>query len=118
MPCACAAAVSPWHSAVVFSGEIGVEVRCLDQRQRGQTGRDGQRVAGEGSGLVHRAEWGDFAHDLAFAAKSTERHAAADNLAERGEVGFDAVKPLCALQPDAEAGHHFVKDQYRTVFRA
>ena len=48
-------------------------------------------------------------------ADGADREPAADDLAERGQVGNDAVERLRAAQGDAEAGHHFVEDQHAAV---
>jgi len=45
-----------------FQGGVDFGVG-LQVAQHGQTGGDGERIAGEGSGLVDRAEGGDTAHD-------------------------------------------------------
>ena len=57
-------------------------------------------------------------HDVAAPAECADGHAAADDLAQRGEVGLDAVQALSALRTDAEAGHHFVEYQHRAVLGA
>jgi hypothetical protein len=81
-------------------------------------GRDRHRVPRERPGLVHRAQGRDLRHDVLATAERADRHAAADHLAERGQVRGDAVEPLRALRPDAKAGHHLVEDQHRPVLRA
>ena len=90
-PCFFAAAASPSHSCRVRAGQRLVKARRLHQLQGRQTGGDGHRIARQRSGLIDRAERGDLFHDLALAAKSAERHAAADHLAERGQIRRDAV---------------------------
>ena len=54
-------------------------------------------------------------HDRAPAAERADRHAAADHLAERRQVGRDAVEPLRAARMHAKAGHHLVEDQHGAV---
>ena len=49
------------------------------------------------------------------AAVGADGQAAADHLAEGGEVGPDAVALLRAAEGHAEAGHHLVEDQQRAV---
>ena len=49
------------------------------------------------------------------AAVSADGQAAADDLAERGDVGRDAVQLLRAAAREAEAGHHLVEDEQRAV---
>ena len=56
-------------------------------------------------------------HDVASSAKSTQRHAAADDLAERDQIGGDAEQPLGTGRADAEAGHHLVKYEYAAMAR-
>ena len=72
-------------------GQRLVEARRLDQLQRRQTGGHRQRIARQRAGLIDRAERRDLFHDLAPAAEGAERHAAADHLAEGGQVRRDAV---------------------------
>ena len=50
-------------------------------------------------------------HDVGPAAVGTDRHAAADDLAQRGQVGSDAEQRLGTTQGHAKAGHDFVEDQ-------
>ena len=57
-------------------------------------------------------------HDVAPARDRGEREAAADDLAERGEVGHDAVVLLGAAVGEAEAGDDLVEDQRHAVTRA
>src|SRR2546430_1860910 len=51
-------------------------------------------------------------------ADGADRHAAADHLAERGEIGTDAEDALRALRSHAKARHHLVEDEHRAVARA
>ncbi len=55
--------------ALGFGAEACVEAGGADQFEGGEPGGDGEGVAGEGARLVHRAEWGDFFHDVATAAE-------------------------------------------------
>ena len=57
-------------------------------------------------------------HDVAPAAERADRHAAADDFAERRQVGLDAVQRLRAAERDAKARHHFVEDQHAAVLVA
>lgn len=98
--------------------QLGVEARAADQLEGGQAGGHGQRVTRQCASLVDRAERGDALHDRALAAEAADRHAAADDLAEGGQVGVDAVVRLGAAEGDAEAGHHFVEDQHHAVLVA
>ena len=98
--------------------ELVVEAGRLDQLQHRQARRHRDRIAAQRAGLVDRAGRRDLLHDLAASAVRADRHAAADDLAERGQVRRDAVQRLRAAERDAEAGHHFVEDQQRAVLRA
>jgi hypothetical protein len=75
------------HQALRFGGELLVETGLRDQLQRRQPGRHRHRAARQGAGLVHRPERGDLLHDVAASAEGAHRHAAADHLAQGGEVG-------------------------------
>jgi hypothetical protein len=87
-----------------LGGQRFIEAGGLDQFQRGETGGGGDRVARQRAGLINRAERGDLFHDLALAAEGAHRHAAADHLAESGQVRRNAEQALRALQADTEAG--------------
>ena len=91
---------------------------CLDQLQGRQARRHRHRIAAERAGLVDRPARRDLFHQVALAAIGADRHAAADDLAEGGEVGIDAIQLLGAAERDPEAGHHLVEDQQRAVARA
>ena len=54
------------------------------------------------------------AHDLGAACHRTDGESAADDLAERGEVGGEAVVLLRAAVAVAK-GHHLIGDQQRLV---
>ena len=43
---------------------------------------------------------------------------AADDFAQRGQIGHDSVNFLRAAARDAKTGHHFIEDQERAVLRA
>ena len=90
MPASAAAAARPSTSRCRFGGQLGPEGVIVDQLQRRQSGRHGDRVAGQRARLVDRAVRRDARHDVGTAAESRRRHAAADDLAERREVGRDA----------------------------
>ena len=83
--------------------------------ERGEARRHRQRVAGERARLIDGAGGRDLLHDVAPAAVGADGQAAADDLAERGEVGRDAVELLRAAAREAEAGHHLVEDEQRAV---
>ena len=105
---------SSWApSALELRVELGHEVR--DRREaRG----DGDRVPAQRAGLVDGAERRDDAHDVVAPAVGRERHAAADDLAERGHVGHEAEALLRAAAREAAAGHHLVEDRDGAVLLA
>lgn len=105
----------PIHQPRRARGQVFVEARGLDQPERGESGRHGQRVARERACLIDAAQRREVRHDVASSAEGRRRHAAADDLAQAGEVGGDAVERLSATQPHAEAAHHFVENQHRAV---
>jgi hypothetical protein len=74
-----------------------------------------ERVAAQGAGLIHGAERREAVHDVAPPAERTDGQAAADDFAERREVGPDAEALLRAAGREAEAGHHLVEDQHRLL---
>src|SRR5690606_3751985 len=92
-----------------------VETRLAENLQRSQARRHSHRTARQRAGLVHAAQRRDALHDVAPTTESTDWHAAADDLAQRGEVRRHAGQALHALRADAEAGHDLVEDQHRTV---
>ena len=95
--------------------EARVRIRFLQQFQGGDAGGHRQRVAAERSGLVHRAERGQKVHDLRPAAESADRQAAADDLAQGGQVRRDLLQLLHSAAGQPETGHHLVEDQQRAV---
>ena len=56
-------------------------------------------------------------HDIRAAAIGAQRQAAADDLAERREVGRDAEKLLRPAVGQPEAGHHLVEDEQCAMLR-
>jgi hypothetical protein len=70
------------------------------------------------AGLINRSGRCDLFHQFTPAAVGAYRHAAADDLAEGGQVRRHAVMRLRAAQRNAEAGHHFVENQQHAVLRA
>jgi len=63
--------------------------------------------------LDRRDERRELFHDVAPAAEGTHRHAAADDLAEGGEVGPHAIELLRAAESDSKSRHDLVEDQER-----
>ena len=74
-------------------------------------GGHGQRVAGEGACLVDAARRGEEFHDFPLAAKGPDRQTAADDLAERGQVGSNAVQFLGAAVGHPESGHDLIENE-------
>ena len=96
--------------------DVGIHLRVVLQNvQLADAGCHGHRVAAESAGLVDPAHRGDGFHNLSSAAVGTYRHAGAHNLSESGQIRSDPKDPLCTLQPQTEAGNHFVKNQEGTV---
>src|SRR5207244_1262324 len=81
----------------------------------GETGGHGEGIAAERAGLIDGAEGRDQVHDLRRPAVGADGEAAADDLAERGEVGRDVEALLRAAEGEAEAGHDLVEDEERAV---
>ena len=90
-PASRAAASSPSHSSVRRALERRVEARRLDQLERREPGGHRDRIAAQRAGLVDRAARRDLLHQVAASAVGADRHAAADDLAERRQVRRDAV---------------------------
>ena len=92
--------------------------RYLSGVERGEGGDAGghrQRMAGQRAGLVDRARGRDEVHQVGPAAVRPDRHPAADDLAQRGEVRPDAEPRLGAAGPEPEPGDHLVEDEQRAV---
>src|SRR5690606_33593560 len=105
------------QAAGVFA-QLIVESGAADQPERGQAGGHRQRITGQGAGLVDRAQRRNLFHDLALATEGTHRHAAADDLAEGGQVRGDTEMRLGTAQGDAKAGHHLIEDQHHAILVA
>src|SRR5208283_172760 len=82
----------------------------------GNSGGHRQRISAQRSGLVDQAERRQLVHHVGASAEGPAGQAAAQDLAQRGEVGSDAVELLCAAEREAEAGHHLVENQQRALF--
>ncbi len=85
--------------------------------QRRQARRHCNRVARERPRLIDRPGRGDHVHEVGAAAVSPDGQPAADDLAERRQIGPDAVKLLRPAARGAETGHDLVEDQQRAVRR-
>ena len=90
--------------------QLDVDV-AVELVERGEPGRRRHRIAGERAGVEHRTERRQLLHQVGAAADRADRQAAADDLAEAGEVGRHVVLRLGAARPDPEAGDHLVEDQ-------
>ena len=66
-------------------------------------------------GLIDRTGRRDQLHQIGAAAVRADRQAAADDLAEAGEIGPDCRTRLRAAGGGAEARDHFVEDQQSAV---
>ena len=86
----------------------------VEQVERGEAGGGRERVPRQGAGLVHGPERREVVHDLGPPTEGAHVEAAADDLAEAGEVGPDAEPALRAASAHPEAGDHLVEDQERT----
>ena len=98
--------------------EARVRVLALELADRGEAGGHGERVARQRAGLIDGTQRRELVHDLGLAAEGADREATADDLTHADEVGHHIMQALCARQREAEARHHFVKDEDRAVLRA
>ena len=81
------------------------KIKCRDP------GAHRQWITRERPGLVHGPQGRDQLHDLPFAAIRADWETAADHFAQSCQIGLDAIESLRAAFVDAEACHHFIKDQ-------
>ena len=96
--CASGSALArPSAKRVAVASSVGVG-GVVELRQDGETGGGRERVPAQRAGLVDGAERRELVHDVGAAAERGERQAAADHLAEHGEVGRDAVATLGAAR--------------------
>ena len=87
----------------------------LEHGERGDARGHGERIPGKRSGLIHVPGGSHTAHVLAFAAERPNGQAAADDLAEGGQIGRDAETGLRPAVLGAEAGDHLIHDEQRAV---
>ena len=90
--------LEPANQSVGRRSEAGVEARRLEALQRGEARDHGHRIARQRARLVHGPERRDVRHDVLAAAEHADRHAAADDLAERGEIGRDPERGQALLE--------------------
>jgi hypothetical protein len=83
--------------------------------ERPEPGRHRHRVARQRAGLVDRPGRRDQVHDVGAAAVGADRQAAADDLAEAGQVRPHAEDRLRAAGRRAEARDHLVEDEQDAV---
>ena len=91
---------------------------CGQDFELRETRRHRDRVARQRACLIHRAAGCDLLHQRARARVCTDRHAAADDLAEGHEVSAHAKVFLRAARRQAEARDDLVKDKQRAVLVA
>ena len=102
------------HPAVQFVVEAGTG----DQVDGGNAGRHGNGIARQRARLVDIAQRCEALHDACRAGHGAHGHAAADDLAEGGQVWRDAAPALCPRQRHPKARHHLVEDQHGAILGA
>ncbi len=94
-------------------GAEAVVGALVEHPQRGQPGRDGERVPAQRARLVDVAGRRDVLHELDGAPVGGGGQPATDDLAEHGQVGQDAGQLLRAALGQPEAGDDLVEDEQR-----
>ena len=79
--------------------------------EHGQSRGRGQGIARQGAGLVDGAFGAEAVHHVGAAPVGGQGQAAAQDLAQGGEVGLHAVELLGPAQAQAESGDHLVEDE-------
>ncbi len=97
--------------------EPGIGIPRASEVERRDPRRDRDRVPAERPRLVYGADRCELLHQFLLAAERGAREAAAHHLAERGEIGVDAVHALRAAVRDAEARDDLVEEQERAVLQ-
>ena len=87
----------------------------LQHGERGDARGHGERIPGKRPGLIHVPGGSHTAHVLAFAAERPNGQAAADDLAEAGQIRRHAEELSSSSIAEPKAGDHFIEDQQRTV---
>ena len=108
------------HQLAAGGEDLLVGAGALQHLERGEARDRGDRIARQRADLEHEVLVGhrqpvEVRHDVGAAGDGGQRKAAADDLAQRAEVGRDAVVFLRAAIGEAEAGHDLVEDQRDAV---
>ena len=122
-PIACAENTAPLARAAAVRPSVNLRVAVARRPKnsgvsialRVQSGGDSHRISRQCARLIHGTERRYACHHITPAAESAERHAAANDFAQRNQIRSDAEQALRALGADAKAGHHFVQYQQRPV---
>ena len=115
MPARAAANFKLRRQGVGHGRQALMEVGLAEEFQRGEAGDHRHGISRQRAGLVHGAQWGELLHDVAAAAECADRHAAADDLAQGGEIRTHAIQGLRPAQMHAKAGHDLVENQQRAA---
>ncbi len=83
--------------------------------ERGDAARHGHGIAGKSARLISVAVGCEPRHDPPRSGEGPHRHAAADHLAEGGEVGDETQLLGGAAAGEAKAGDDFVEDEQRAA---
>ena len=106
--------LQPGLESGATSLELLVDGRIAEAPQDGDARGGGERISGQGPGLVHVPARCEAIHDLGSAAERGQRQPAADDLPEDGEVRHDAEQFLRAASGNAEAGDDLVEHEQRS----
>ena len=98
--------------------EVGVDLAAPQDVEGGGACGEGDGVGGHRPGLVDRPGGGEQIHQPGGADDSGEGEAAADDLAEGGDVGADIDELLISVVAESEAGDDLIEDQDGAVLGA
>src|SRR5438093_12210767 len=87
----------------------------LQRPERGETGCYADRVAAEGSGLVHGSQGCKLPHYLSSPSKGRQWESSPDNLPEYCQVRDDMIVLLGSSKRQSESGNPLIKDQDNAV---